>query len=147
MNIILLQDVRGLGKKHDVKAVSDGYAKNFLLPRRLAEAATDTAKIRVSEIRQKQAEHTAQMAENRRVYKEQLKDLKLSFILKTDASGGAFGSVTAADIGRALAERGIHDVRAELAKPLKRVGTTDVPLALGAGESVSVKVEIVSQQK
>ena len=130
MKVILLQDVAALGRKNDTKDVSDGYARNFLLPRRLAVAATPAAiaaltgeKVRKE---QEQLKHTATY----QAVAEKLKNMTLLIKTKMGEKGKAFGSITAAKIRDALKRQGI-DMEKEwiaLVEPIKTMGEHTVEI-------------------
>lgn len=145
MKVILLQDVKGLGKKLDVKDVSDGYAKNALLPKNLAKAATP------EDIENLDAQKALQL---KRLKEEKEKLLKLSgelnkkelkFLVKTGAKKEVFGSVTADMIKIALRKEGIETDKINLVKPLRELGEHEVEIALGMGVSGKVKVILLRQ--
>jgi large subunit ribosomal protein L9 len=140
MKVILLQDIKNLGKKYDVKDVSDGYARNFLIPRGLAEAATTAALNRIAEIKSRIAAQKKQLLETLEKRKETLAGTTLIFKLKTGEKGEVFGSVSARDIENALSERGIADVKIELEKPIKELGEHLVGINLGEGIKTKIKV-------
>lgn len=141
MKIVLLADVRGLGKKNDVKNVSDGYAMNFLFPQHLAKKADAGA---VSEV--------AVIQKNEKETEERLKALvrviaksNLQFFLKTDKSGSVFGSVGKEDILKGLRDTGLitkDRVEIKIPKPLKELGTHEVEVHFKKGITAKVKVTI-----
>lgn len=108
MKVILLQDVQNVGRKNDVKDVSDGYARNFLFPQNLAKPATETA-IKILAAKKERAEK--EKSEEHQKYKalaEKLKSLTLLFRVKMGGKGRAFGSVTAVKIRDALKKQGVE---------------------------------------
>ena len=146
MKIILLQDVKGLGKKLDVKDVSDGYAKNALLPKNLAKAATP------EDIKNLDAQKALQL---KRAKEEKEKLLKLAgelgkkelkFLVKTGGKKEVFGSVTADMIKMALRKEGIEADKINLVKPLRELGEHEVEVALGMSVSGKVKVTLLPQK-
>src|SRR5918996_6654299 len=117
MDVILLTDVEKVGLKGDVVNVARGYARNFLLPRRLAEEATPA---RVAELRkreQQRARHEAQTFEQAREIANVLEQTVLRFDVKAGPTGSLFGSVTATDVVDELWK--LHKVRVDR----RRVGT------------------------
>ncbi len=102
MKIILLENIPKLGKKYDIKNVSDGYALNFLIPKKLAVAAT-SQKVKEIENLKKQEELKNQKIQALfKEWAEKIKNTTLDFRLKTDKSGKTFGSVTKEDIAKQL---------------------------------------------
>ena len=149
MEVILLEDVENLGKMGDIVKVADGYARNYLIPRKLAVKA-DPKKV-------KEFEHKKRMVQ-RKVEKkkkalqsiaEKLEGIKLVFKRKlVEGEGGKiYGSVSAVDIVNALKEQGIELGKAniELDKPLKQLGVFTVPVKLELGMKAQVQVEIVGE--
>ena len=147
MQVLLLIDLKGVGRRGEVKAVSDGYARNFLIPRKLAEPVSD---VRVSQIAlaQKKAEdEKSYSAKNLQKIAQELAGMPLKFTRKADKSGTVFGSVTAADIAQSLSENlglPISPDALALKHPLKKVGQYVVSLNLGYGIMASVKVIIAA---
>ena len=145
MKVILLQDVKGQGKKGQLLDVSDGYARNFLLPRKLAQEAT-ADNINTMKMNDKAAQEKRQ--------KEREQALALSMVLKemtlvvTAKGGGAgrlFGSVTNAEISDALEKQ--HKIQLDkrkivLKEPIKNVGTYTVTCKLGYEVNADLTVEI-----
>ena len=144
MKVILLQDVKGQGKKGQLIDVSDGYARNFLLPRKLAQEATadniNTMKMNdkaLQEKRQKEREQAVALA-------AQLKDMTLVVTAKGGGAGRLFGSVTNAEIAEALAAKKIPVDKRKivLSEPIKNVGTYTVKCKLGYEVVADLTVEI-----
>ena len=145
MKVILLQDVKGQGKKGQLIEVSDGYARNFLLPRKLAQEATadniNTMKMNdkaAQEKRQKEREQALALS-------KVLKEMTLVVTAKGGGAGRLFGSVTNAEISDALAKQ--HKIALDkrkivLKEPIKNVGTYTVVCKLGYEVNADLRVEI-----
>jgi len=145
MKVILLQDVKGQGKKGQLIDVSDGYARNFLLPRKLAQEATadniNTMKMNDKaqlEKRQKEREEALALS-------KVLKEMTLVVTAKGGGAGRLFGSVTNAEISDALAKQ--HKIQLDkrkivLKEPIKNVGTYTVTCKLGYEVNAELNVEI-----
>ena len=148
MQVILLADVEKLGLRGDVVQVARGYARNFLLPRRLAEAATPG---RVADVRRQEAERARQEArslEHGQQIAEVLSKTVLRFDVKAGPTGALFGSVTASDIADEIwrARRVRVDRRKiALAEPIRRVGRYDVPVEVFADVTVEVKTLVAPE--
>jgi large subunit ribosomal protein L9 len=148
MNVILLQDVENLGLRGDVVSVARGYARNFLIPRKLAEVAT-TAK--VEELRKRDARRTLQEArsgEQAETIAETLRKTVLRFEMKAGPTGALFGSVTPSDIADEIwrvRKIRIDRRKIELPDPLKRIGSFLVPIQIFEGVSVEVKTLVVPE--
>ena len=145
MKVILLQDVKGQGKKGQLIEVSDGYGRNFLLPRKLAQEATadniNTMKMNdkaAQEKRQKEREAALALS-------KVLKDMTLVVTAKGGGAGRLFGSVTNAEISDALAKQHKIDLdkrKIVLKDPIKNVGTYTVTCKLGYEISAPLSVKI-----
>ncbi len=125
MKVILLQDIAGLGKKYDVKNVSDGYARNFLFLRKLAKPATSET-VKTVESEKKQREEEKKIQENiLQKNIEGLKDLKVVWDRKNNEKGSLFAGIHSQDISKILKEQFHLDIPAELIqleKPIKKIG-------------------------
>ena len=147
MKVILLADVAALGRKNEVKEVSGGYARNFLLPRRLAEPATDAA---LAALEAKKAREERGKIEEEKKYKaaaEKLKTAVLSFKIKIGEGGKAFGSINASKIQEALAEQGIA-VQKDwilLEEPIKSTGEKTIPVQFPYGLKSEVRIDIEAE--
>lgn len=147
MKIILLQDVKGQGKKGEVKEVNEGYARNFLIKKGLAEVATPT---KINELNQKKASQDFHRAEEVKATQALAKEVYgKTFIVKIKAgqSGKVFGSVTGANISDALVAAGynVDKKKIVLAQPIKTVGTYEVELKLMEGVQSKINVVIEAE--
>ncbi len=144
---ILLEDVESLGEKGAIVDVSNGYLRNYLLPRKLAEAAT-RGSIEAAAKRREAAERAAREAVDRaRENAELLGKTVLTIPQQAGDDGRLFGSVTTQDIVDAIREaRGIHiDKRkVQLDEPIKTVGTHMVAVEVADGVSATVKTMVVA---
>ncbi len=145
MKVILLQDVPGTGKKNQVLTVSDGFARNYLLPRKWAMEANEAA---VKEIERKNELERKLEAERRaeaEVTARALHDKVITVQAKAGDKGRLYGSVTTQEIADALsAQHGVQlDKRKlELTETIRSVGETQVQVTLYAGVKVAMKVKI-----
>ncbi len=137
MKVVLLKDVRGLGKKFEVKNVPDGYGRNFLVPKGWAKLATDEA---MSLKASHEAREDATLASLRKSA-EKIEKLNLNFFVAGDAKS-VFGSVSREDIEKELRARGFGDFELDLPKSIKAVGEHVVPVNLGRGIEAKMKVGI-----
>jgi len=147
MDVILREDVEKLGRAGEVVSVKDGYARNFLLPRGLAYAATDGNRRRLdAEQHQRERRRAAEAGEARAVA-AQLEALSLSFTMKAGEGDKLFGSVTASDIADRLAAEGfaVDKRTVELAEPIKALGAYKVPVRLHADVKPEVRVWVVKE--
>ena len=148
MEVILTQDVDKVGLRGEVVNVARGYARNFLLPRRLAEVATP-AKVAELEKRDSQrARHEARSVEHAREIAELLGKTMLRFEVKAGPTGALFGSVTPTDIADEIWR--VRKVRVdrrkiELPEPIKRIGRYEVPIEVFTDVHVDVKTLVVPE--
>ena len=149
MKVIFTQDVRGQGKKGEMKEVSDGYGRNYLLPRKLAvEATADN----LNTLKQKEKAKAAQMAAEKAKAEENAKLLE-SVIVKIAAKAGAggklFGAVTSREISEALkAQHGIEvdSKKIAQAEPIKGYGSFEVKCRFGYEVSGTIHVLVVEEK-
>lgn len=133
MDVILTQDVLGLGDAGEIKSVSDGYGRNFLIPRGLAILATESARKQVAEIRrtgEKQRAHERGEAE---VLADKIRGLSLTFLVKVGEGDRLYGSITSSDIAEAIEKAAGEEIdrrRIVLARPIKTLGDHPVPIRL-----------------
>ncbi|MFH1193094.1 MAG: 50S ribosomal protein L9 [Candidatus Jorgensenbacteria bacterium] len=143
MKVILLREVKGLGRKGEVKEVKDGYARNFLLPRKFAEPASAAALGRAAALEtlrvQEREKHLARAAAE----VEKLASIPLKFHVRAGEKGELFGSVTTKDIAALLKERGIAEVREVRTAPLRALGEHAVEIDFGEGIKKTVTVTVL----
>lgn len=148
MQVIFLQTVKGKGQKNQVKNVSDGYARNFLIPRKLAIPATPAALKNVEAVKvQSETEDKAEMERVTRMVRD-LENKKLEFELKSDDKGSVFGSVSADMIKKALLEQGLgakDHVEVLLEHHIKEFGEHAVRLRFHKGVMGKVTVNVKPQ--
>jgi large subunit ribosomal protein L9 len=145
MKVILTEEIRGLGTRGDVVTVKDGYARNYLIPKNLAQEATKGNLNAIEHQRRKWAllaqeeKNAAQKAADR------VKGVKVQIEKRVGEHGHLFGSVTANEIADALLEKGIEvdKRRIELGSPIKNIGLHDVEVRLHRDVSASIQVEVV----
>ncbi|MDP3015122.1 MAG: 50S ribosomal protein L9 [bacterium] len=143
MKIILLQDIKGFGKKFDVKNVANGYARNFLIPKGLAKIATDIAvkKLETQKAGQEKEEQEAKI-ELEKIAKN-LENQELEFTVKTGEKGEVFGSVSKNDIKTRITANIDKDVEVNLERPIKTLGEHQVEIDLGKGVKIKVNVIVL----
>ena len=148
MQIILLQDVRGVGKKFEVKNVSDGYVRNFLLPRGLVKPVTPQNLAEIKAIQQQQSQIASASAERLAELSRTLNGLKLKFTVKTDPTGSMFGSVSSDMILKKLRSEGLlgkERVEVKLEHPLKTLGEHQVEVDLKNGTKINLVAVLENQ--
>jgi large subunit ribosomal protein L9 len=147
MEVILLSDIEHVGLRGDVVSVARGYARNYLLPRRLAEEATPG---RVAELQKREtlrARNEAKTAEQAQEIAQILSQTVLRFEVKAGPTGSLFGSVTPTDIADELwnTKKVRVDRRKIESDPIKRIGRYEVPIGLFEDVRVEVKTEVVPE--
>ena len=148
MEVILLSDVEKVGLRGDVVDVARGYARNFLLPRRLAEPATPA---RVAELRRRDAQrarHEARTVEQAQDIAEVLGKTVLRFDVKAGPTGALFGSVSATDVADELwrtRKVRVDRRKIDLHDPIKRIGRYAVPIDVFTDVRVEVKTLVVPE--
>ena len=150
MKVIFLGDVRNVGKKYEIKEVSDGYARNFLLPNRLAEPATDAAIKRVESMKAEHEREDRELIERLQAIAAKIANTKLQFTVKTDASGAVFGSVNKESILKALREHkivGAERIDIDLKYPIKEVGEHTVGIDLKKGVTTKLGVIVAGENE
>ena len=144
MQVILLQDVKGQGKKGDLVDVNEGYARNFLIKKGFAEVATPN---KINDLKQKKAAadfHKQEEIKAMRALAAELKGKTFTLKIKVGQGGKVFGSVTGATIAEAMTVAG-YDVdkkKIVLESPIKAVGIYDVDIKLLEGISTKIKVQV-----
>jgi large subunit ribosomal protein L9 len=148
MKVILRQDVEKIGLRGEVVEVARGFARNFLLPRQLAEPATPSRVAELEKVNAHRALHEAQSFEQAQEISQRLGQTELRFDVKAGDTGVLFGSVTATDGADTLWEK--HKIRVdrkkiELADPIKRIGRYDIPIELFADVVVPVRTLVIPE--
>ncbi|MBI4341548.1 MAG: 50S ribosomal protein L9 [Candidatus Omnitrophica bacterium] len=145
MDVILLRDVEQLGTEGATVRVKPGYARNFLLPRKLAVAATPEAVKTVEEITRQRARKLKQQQAEAEALKQRLEQQALSFTLSLGEDGKAFGSITLHDVLDALSRAGVavekHAI--QLPQPIKSLGLHEVPVKVHRDMVAVLKVRVV----
>jgi large subunit ribosomal protein L9 len=146
MQVILLQDVKGTGKKGELHEVSDGYARNFLLPKKLAKPATVQA---VGEMKAKQASDAFHAEEERKAalaLAEKLNKVVVSVHAKAGANGKLYGTVTTKEIAEAMSGQvGMPIDKKKVSLPageIKQYGVYEATVKLMAGIAANVRVKV-----
>ena len=147
MDVILLTDVDKVGLRGDVVAVADGYARNFLLPRRLAERATSARIGELRKIEERRARHEAATAEQAQQIAGVLEKTLLRFDVKAGPTGVLFGSVTPTNVIDELwaAKKIRIDRRKVGIDSIKRIGRYEIPIEVFDGVTAIVRAEVVPE--
>ncbi len=143
MKVILLSEVKNLGKAGEVKEVSDGYARNFLLPRGLAVEATPMKLKELKEKSERKERKLEREEERARALKERIDGRELALKVKAGEGGRLFGTVTAKDISDNLQQQygvSVDKKKIEIPEPIKHLGEYRVKIKLFPSVSADVKV-------
>lgn len=156
MKIIILQDIKGIGKKFDIKDIKDGFARNFLIPKGLVKIATDKS-IKELEIQKAAREKEEQEIKVKlETLAENLSGREFQFTIKTGKKGEVFGSINKDDIKTRIyadltrlpaADRDLRehlkDIEINLEKPIKILGEHWVEINLGRGIKAKIKLKVL----
>ncbi len=148
MKVIFLQDVKGKGKKGEVKNVSEGYARNYLLPNKLASEAS-AGNLKTLEVKKQGEERRAEEKLNEaKAYKDELEKLTVEIKAKSGEGGRLFGAVTSKQIADTLAKmkKKIDKRKIELDEPIRALGYTNVPVKLHPEVTATIKVHVVEEK-
>ncbi len=149
MKVILKSDVENLGRKGDILNVTDGYGRNFLLPRKLALEVTDS-NLKMIEIEQQALRK--RLAKERESFQgliQRLDQVTLTFRRKTGEKDHIFGSVSASDIKDGLAALGFEMEKKKilLEDPIRRLGHYTIPVKVFHDDKAEIKVEVVQAEE
>jgi len=148
MEVILRQDVEKVGLRGEVVDVAPGFARNYLLPRKLAEAATPAKVAELRKLEEKRARHEAQSFEQAQEIVQKLEAAEIRFDVQAGETGTLFGSVTATDV----AERVWGDLKVridrrklDLPESIKKIGRYQVPVELFADVTATLRLAVVPE--
>ncbi len=142
MKVIFLENVKGQGKKNEVKEVPDGYAWNFLIARKLARQATDSELNKLKSSLSNESERKNTLLKKAEEIKNAIAKTRLSFKLKSGKKGEIFGSVQTKDIEKKIHELGFGNVTVEIEKPLKELGEHEINIDCGEGTIAKINITI-----
>ena len=148
MKVVLRDDVENIGRKGDLIEVTDGFARNFLVPRGLAMKATKGVVQQAEAMRRNREARDARDREAAQALADQLTGTRIELRARAGEGGRLFGSVTSADVADAVrAQTGVELDRrkTQLAEPLKELGVVEVPVKLHADVEVTLTVDVVPE--
>jgi large subunit ribosomal protein L9 len=148
MEVILREHIDNLGRRGDVVKVAAGYARNYLLPRKLALAVTDNNKRQIEREKKLAEVHDAEERSQADAIAQRLAQLDIEIARRVGENETLYGSVTSADIANALHAKGfdIDKRKIQLHDPLKALGETMVPIRIHRDVTAPVKVRVVAEQ-
>ena len=148
MEVILREHVDNLGKRGDVVKVAPGYARNFLLPRKLALPVTEGSKRQIERERASAEAREAQDREQAQAIAVRLEQLDIEIARRAGEGDALYGSVTSADIAERLAAQGfeVDKRKIQLDDPIRTISENTVPVKLHRDVTANVKVRVVAQQ-
>ncbi len=148
MDVILRQDIEKVGLRGEIVDVAPGFARNYLLPRKLAEAATPAKVAELRKLEEKRARHEAQSFEQAQEIAQRLESQEIRFDVPAGETGTLFGSVTATDIAERVWETQkvrIDRRKLELPESIKRIGRYQVPVELFADATATLRVAVAPE--
>ena len=147
MEVILREHIEHLGNRGEIVKVADGYARNYLLPRKLALLVTDGNR---KQIERERAKFDAKEADEQKVAQaiaDRMASVEIVIARRVGETDALYGSVTTSDIAEALAAKGfdIDRRKLQLPEPIKRIGAIDLPVKLHRDVTATVKVKVVAE--
>jgi|SRR5690554_525916 len=148
MKLILITDVKDLGMAGDVVEVKDGYARNYLLPKKYAVLATRDALKKVGSIKAEADKVRNSRLEEHKALLAEISEVSLSFTKKADENGNLYGSVSEYDIVDAMSLKGIkiHRNNVIFEKHIKEIGDFEVQISFGKDLTTTIKVAVVKEE-
>jgi large subunit ribosomal protein L9 len=148
MDVILTENVKGLGTIGEVVKVKPGYGRNFLVPQGLAVEASERNIKELDHHKRQLARKAAKLSKEAADVKARIEAIECTFVHKASEEGKLFGSVTTKEIAEALAAKGIEVDRRKilLDQPVKDLGKHEVEIKLNAGVNATIKVNVVSEE-
>ncbi len=150
MNVVFLKNVPNVAKAGDIKNVPDGYARNYLIPNKLATPATANIKAQLEAQSKAQEKKHAQMEAKHRQTAEQIEKLNLVIKAKTGSKNRLFGSITSADIAKELENSAglvVDKRKIELPEPIRELGVFEVSVKLYKDINAKLKVTVKSLEE
>ncbi len=147
MKIILMEDIAQLGRRGEVREVAPGYARNYLLPKRLAVPATPQNLRDLDRLKRQREQEETRKGEQARALVGRIEALTLTVPMQASEEGRLYGSVSAQDVVEFLAQHEIHveKRRVALEEPIKALGEYAVPVRLHGEIAASLKITVVRE--
>ena len=147
MKIIILEDIRNIGKKFEIKEVSAGYARNFLFPNKLAEPANPSSIKKIEEMIAARDKDEIEYHKHLESLAHKISETKIQFELKKGKDGSIFGSINKESVLKALREHKLvtkERIDITLDHPIKELGIYTIPIDLKKGVTAQLKIEILA---
>ena len=148
MQVILLEDVKTLGKKGEIVKVSDGYAKNFVIPKKLGVEATQKALNELKNQQKRDSIIAQQQLDEAKAYGEKISKETIQLTMKAGEGGRVFGSVSTKEIVTAAKQQFGFDIdkkKLQMPEPIKSFGTYEIPVKLHSQVTSTIKVCVKEQ--
>lgn len=146
MEVILLEDVKSLGKKGEIVKVSDGYARNFILPKKLGVEKTAKAMNELNQAKAAEEKRQREILESAEELAKAIKAKSITLSIKSGEGGRTFGSVSTKEIAAAIKEQlglEVDKKKLQLAEPIRSLGTVHVPVKLHPKVTAELTVKVV----
>lgn len=147
MKLLLLQDVKKIGKKGEIKEVADGYARNFLIPKRFAQMANAKIVTEVKKQDQQKVRNEEKLLQHARQLMAVLEKKEIRITHKAQSDGKLFGSVNEKDVLNALknTQQDVHDFHVHIESPIKSLGEHNVMISIAKKVSGKIKVIVEAE--
>ncbi len=148
MKVVLLQDVKKLGKKGEILEVAEGYARNFLIPQKLVAQATNDTLNQMQQQKNAAADRQKRQLEEARLMAAQLGKIEICVVTKAGEGGKLFGAITTKDIADAAKIQHAIELdrrKMEIAEPIKSLGSAVVVMKLHPEVSAEIKVKVIGE--
>lgn len=149
MRVIILQDIKNLGKEGEVKEVADGYARNFLLPNKLVKLATKAALEELEKIKDLEAKRAEEALKHTQEIVSQIDGQEIEILVKINETGEIYGSITPFKISQALKKKGfdVKKTQVTLKEPIKKIGEYPVTINFDHGLEAEIKAIVAEEPK
>jgi len=148
MKVILLKDVKNLGRKNEIKNVSDGYARNLLFPRKLAIVATVAEIKKIEEGKEEERLRAEKDLEKNQDVVAKMEGLEIEIAAKTDKEGGLYAALSPAQISKELQAKGFEIKKGQIKidEPIKEIGEREVTIEFPHGLEAKIKIIIIEEK-
>jgi len=149
MKVILLQGIKKIGKKHDIKEVTKGYARNFLIPRGLAVVATNEELKKTEELEELEIQQAEEELTKYQSLADQVDGLEIEIKTKVNEEGKLFGAITAEQVSDKLKEKGykVKKEQIKLKEPLKELGDYNLDIEFPHSLEAKIKLSVIAEEK